>query len=94
MASAVNLFTVWNQSRSPEYRGNDIDDQFRSLRKKKGLSEVPVKIDSRSSASDKGAFTTALMVSFNVNVIQERLTDDEYNDALTRILHNDSDWYK
>ena len=34
------------------------------------------------------------MVSFNVNVIQERLTDDEYNDALTRILHNDSVWYK
>ena len=47
MASAVNLFTVWNQSRSPEYRGNDIDDQFPSLRKKKGLSEVPGKIDSR-----------------------------------------------
>ena len=26
-----------------------------------------------------------------MNVIQETLTDDEYNDALTRILHNDSD---
>ena len=43
MASAVNQLTVWDQSRSPEYRGNGIDDQFPSLRKKKGLSEVPGK---------------------------------------------------
>ena len=43
MASAVNIFTVWDPSRSPEYRGNDIDDQFPSLRKKKDLSEEPGK---------------------------------------------------